>query len=92
MTVGKARMLTSEARVLLELVRLGGRARAIELEKNIPPSTLYRALRELIIVGYVRKTPEGFYELTGQGLEELRKLAKNINSILSRNEVVVGRP
>ena len=84
--IGKVQLLTPECRILIALIKYGGIARAKELEQYIAIATLYRALKDLIIAGYVIKEPNGAYRITKKGV---RAVMGVVNELVSLRDKVV---
>jgi len=77
-------LLTAEASVLLAILRLGGRARATDIVNNVEygPKAVYRALKDLILTGHVKKV-NGVYEITEKGKRALEKLKTRVMEVIA---------
>jgi Mn-dependent DtxR family transcriptional regulator len=80
--MNQTKLLPNYIRLLIEIKRMGGKARPYTLSKtmNISASVLYENLLKLMALGFLEKTQEG-YALTPKGEEFLKQLKNEFQRI-----------
>jgi len=80
--MSQIKLLPNYIRLLIEIKRMGGKARPYTLAKklNISASVLYESLLKLMALGFLEKTPEG-YAITPKGEEFLKQLKNEFQRI-----------
>jgi Mn-dependent DtxR family transcriptional regulator len=80
--MNQTKLLPNYIRLLIEIKRMGGKARPYTLAKtmNISASVLYENLLKLMALGLIEKTPEG-YTITSKGEEFLKQLKNEFQRI-----------
>jgi predicted transcriptional regulator len=80
--MSQIKLIPNHIRLLIEIKKMGGKARPYTLTKtmNISASVLYENLLKLMALGFLEKTQEG-YAITPKGEEFLKQLKNEFQRI-----------